>query len=262
MTLARWSRMNKAEISKGDEYHYYQALIGIWPGKVTADLAERLKAYMLKAAREAKLRTSWINPDADYEKALERFVEQSLQNESFIRDLDTTVATVARVGEVVSLSQALVKVASPGVPDYYQGTEILDFSLVDPDNRRPVDYALRKKMLDKPTGKLHVIRQGLEVRRKYPHLFHGARYTPLYADGGREDNIIAFSLADAKDCVVAVAPRLFAHLLESDKPWGESSLALPAGEFLDVMSGARHAGGRVRVAELLSRFPVALLVRS
>ncbi|HEX6530790.1 MAG TPA: malto-oligosyltrehalose synthase, partial [Burkholderiales bacterium] len=260
MTLRRWSRMNEAEISKGDEYHYYQALVGIWPGKVTEDLAERLKAYMLKAAREAKLRTSWINPDTDYEKALERFVEQSLQNESFIRDLETTVATVAKVGEVVSLSQALVKVASPGVPDYYQGTEILDFSLVDPDNRRPVDYELRKKMLDKPTGKLHVIRKGLEVRRKYPHLFHGAKYTPLYADGGREENIIAFSLSDGKDCVVAVAPRLFAHL--GDKPWGESVLTLPAGEFANVMTGERHSGGRVRVAELLSRLPVALLVRS
>ncbi len=263
MTLARWSRMNKGEISKGDEYHYYQALIGIWPGEVTPDLAQRLKAYMLKAAREAKLRTSWINPDADYEKALERFVEQSLGNEAFVRDLDTTVATVAQVGEVVSLSQALVKVASPGVPDYYQGTELPDFSLVDPDNRRPVDYELRKRLLDSnSSGKLRVIRKGLEVRRKYPQLFHGAKYTPLYADGGREDNIIAFSLSDANSCVVAVAPRLFAHLLESDKPWGESSLALPAGEFLDVMTGERHRGGRVRIAELLSRFPVALLVRS
>jgi (1->4)-alpha-D-glucan 1-alpha-D-glucosylmutase len=263
MTLARWSRMNQGEISKSDEYHYYQALIGIWPGEVTEDLAGRLKAYMLKAAREAKLRTSWINPDAEYEKALERFVEQSLANETFVRDLDTTVATVARIGEVVSLSQALVKVASPGVPDYYQGTEILDFSLVDPDNRRPVDYELRKRLLDSNSSeKLRVIRKGLEVRRKYPQLFHGGRYAPLYADGGREDNVIAFSLSDAKSCVVAVAPRLFAHLLESGKPWGESSLALPAGEFVNVMTGERHQGGRVRVAELLSRLPVALLVRS
>ena len=211
----------------------------------------------------AKLRSSWITPDAEYEKALERFVEQSLANQTFVRDLDTTVATVARIGEVVSLSQALVKVASPGVPDYYQGTEILDFSLVDPDNRRPVDYELRKRLLDSNSSeKLRVIRKGLEVRRKYPQLFHGGRYTPLYADGGREDNVIAFSLSDAKSCVVAAAPRLFAHLVESDKPWGESSLALPAGEFVNVMTGERHQGGRVRVAELLSRFPVALLVRS
>jgi (1->4)-alpha-D-glucan 1-alpha-D-glucosylmutase len=262
LALRRWSRMNDAGISKADEYHYYQALIGIWPGKVTPELGERLKAYMLKAAREAKLRTSWINPDSDYEKALERFVERSLENEAFIRDLDTTVATVARLGELVSLSQALVKVASPGVPDYYQGTEILDFSLVDPDNRRPVDYALRKRLLGKQEGKLHVIRKGLEVRRKYPHLFRGARYTPLYADAGREENVIAFSLSDETSCVVAVAPRLFAHFIDRDRPWGESSLALPAGDFVNVLTGERHAGGRVRLAELLSRLPVALLVRS
>jgi (1->4)-alpha-D-glucan 1-alpha-D-glucosylmutase len=277
MTLRRWSRMNDSSISRGDEYHFYQALIGVWPGEPSPDLVERLKAYMLKAAREAKLHTSWINPDAEYEAALERFVSQSLGNDAFVRDVKETVARVAHLGLLVGLSQALVKVASPGVPDYYQGTEIWDFSLVDPDNRRPVDYGLRKDLLERGrreladgSAKLHVIRKGLEVRRQYPALFHGAAYTPLYADAGREENVVAFSLTDGKDSFVALAPRLFAKLMGADdlaplgaKAWGEASVPLE-GEYRNVLTGERLASraGRLRVAEALATFPVALLLRS
>src|SRR5688572_9547408 len=268
MTLRRWHLLNKGGISRNDEYHYYQALIGIWPGEVADDLAARLKAYMLKAAREAKQHTSWINPDTEYEAGLERFVEQSLKNAAFIADLKDAMARVAPLGVLVSLSQALVKVASPGVPDYYQGTELLDFSLVDPDNRLPVDYALRRKVLERGgNDKLHVIRKGLEVRRRFPGLFQGAKYTPLYADGGREQNIIAFELSDGARSVVAVAPRLFASLMEQGdraplgrKAWDESGLALE-GRYVNVMTGIVHEGPRVRLAELLGSFPVALLVR-
>jgi (1->4)-alpha-D-glucan 1-alpha-D-glucosylmutase len=274
MALRRWSGMNESKISRGDEYHFYQALIAVWPGEASADLVGRLKAYMLKAAREAKLNTSWINPDADYEKALEGFVEQALRNGAFVSDVKSTVARVAHIGLLAGLSQALVKVASPGVPDYYQGTELWDFSLVDPDNRRPVDYELRKKLVRKTDGdllanladgraKLHVIRKGLEVRKKYPALFHGAKYTPLYADGGREENIVAFSLGDK---IVAVAPRLFSRLMQPDdvaplgeKAWGDSRLPIE-GTYLNVLTGEQH--GNPRVAELLSAFPVALLVRA
>jgi len=280
LSLRRWSLMNPTGVSRSDQYHFYQALLGVWEGRADEALAQRLKAYMLKAAREAKQRTSWINPDQDYEKALEEFVARSLENPAFLQDLGATAARLAHLGFLVGLSQALVKVASPGVPDYYQGTEIWDFSLVDPDNRRPVDYALRRKLLDGkgegllqdlPDGraKLHVIRKGLEVRRKFPALFHGARYTPLHADGGREENVIAFSLSDAESALVAVAPRLFSKLMHADDPaplgakaWAESRLALPQGEFVNVLTGERHAGGAVRVAALLSTFPVALLVRS
>ena len=279
ITLRRWSQMNKSEISRSDEYHFYQALTGVWPGETSAELAERLKAYMLKAAREAKEHTSWINPDAEYEAALERFVTQSLKNEAFVSDVSNTVARLAHLGLLVGLSQALVKVASPGVPDYYQGTELWDFSLVDPDNRRPVDYGLRRKVLNSdkdllknlPDGraKMYIIRKGLEVRKKFPALFHGEKYTPLYADAGREENIVAFSLSSEREGVVAVAPRLFSGLLEADdlaplgtKAWGEARLALE-GRYLNVLTGERHeAGGYVSVAQLLSTFPVALLVRS
>jgi (1->4)-alpha-D-glucan 1-alpha-D-glucosylmutase len=294
MTLRRWSVMNRSRRSdvngesapsRSDEYHFYQALIGIWPGKVSADLVERLKAYMLKAAREAKLHTSWINPDAEYEAALERFVEQSLQNSLFVGDVTDTVARLAHLGLLVGLSQALVKVASPGVPDYYQGTELWDFSLVDPDNRRPVEYGVRAnflKSLEKATpssrgllenlsdgrAKLHVIRKGLEIRKKHPALFHGAKYLPLYADAGREENIVAFALRDGTQSVIAVAPRLFSRLMEpadlaplGAKAWGDSRLPIE-GQYLNVLTGERHEAraGHVSVAELLSSFPVALLV--
>jgi len=287
MALRRWSRFNRslrgeggadAMPSRGDEYHFYQALIGIWPGEVSKDLIERLKAYMLKSVREAKVHTSWINPDTEYEAALERFVVQSLENKLFIKDVAETVARVAHLGMLVGLSQALVKVASPGVPDYYQGTELWDFSLVDPDNRRPVDYGLRKRLLNDDSdllenladgrAKMQIIRKGLELRRKYPGLFHGAKYTPLYADGGREENVIAFSLSDGTRTVIAVAPRLFTRLMgERDRAplgeaaWGDATLSVE-GSYQNVLTGERHQGGSLRVADLLAAFPVALLVSS
>ena len=280
ITLRRWSLMNKTEVSRNDQYHFYQALTGVWPGESSAELVERLKAYMLKAAREAKEHTSWINPDGEYEQALERFVEDSLGNGEFISDVKNTVARLAYLGLLVGLSQALVKVTSPGVPDYYQGSELWDFSLVDPDNRRPVDYELRRKLLDNSNdllrnladgrAKLHVIRKGLEVRKKLPGLFHGAaKYTPLYADGGREENIIAFMLSEGSASVIAVAPRLCSRLMESDdiaplgaKAWAEARLAVE-GRYLNVLTGERHeARGRLSLAQVFATLPVALLVRS
>jgi (1->4)-alpha-D-glucan 1-alpha-D-glucosylmutase len=233
----------------------------------------RIHAYMQKAVREAKVHTSWINPDSEYEAALKRFVAQSLENKLFVKDVAETVGRVAQLGLLVSLSQTLVKAASPGVPDYYQGTELWDFSLVDPDNRRPVDYELRKKLLNGNSrsvedggAKLHVIRKGLELRKKYPGLFHGGEYTPLYADGGREENIVAFSLSDGVRSVIAVAPRLFTRLMEADdiaalgkKAWGDARIAVE-GKFLNVLTSERHEGRALRIADLLAGFPVALLV--
>jgi (1->4)-alpha-D-glucan 1-alpha-D-glucosylmutase len=188
---------------------------------------------------------------------------------------------------LVGLAQAAIKVASPGVPDYYQGTEIWDFSLVDPDNRRPVDFALREKLLSSLDGtpdpaallanlddgraKLSVIRAGLRLRREFPALFRGAPYAPLHADAGREENVIAFALRHGPQAVIAIAPRLFARLMtEGDaapigaRIWGASRLALPDGmprEWEDAVTGARHlaADGALVLADVLSQFPVALL---
>ncbi len=277
LLLRRWSLLNRSRRteadgeslpSRADEYHYYQALVAIWPGRSAGDLAERLKTYMLKAAREAKVRTSWINPDADYEAALERFVAESLKNEVFLKDLAEVMPRLVRLGMLVGLSQALLKVASPGVPDYYQGCELWDFSLVDPDNRRPVDFALRKKLLKNPThsledgsAKLHVIRRGLAVRKALHSLFiGGGAYTPLYADGGREENVVAFALSGEGKSVVAIAPRLFAHLMQdAGVDWGESRIKLPEGSYDEVMTGRKIEGGSQRLADLLRDFPVALL---
>jgi (1->4)-alpha-D-glucan 1-alpha-D-glucosylmutase len=290
--LRRWSLVNRSlraeganAPSRGDEYHYYQALLGIWPGAPPNDdelhsLRERLKAYMLKAVREAKLHTSWINPDAEYEAALERFVTESLAHSLFVRELNENVPRLAHLGMLVGLAQALVKVASPGVADYYQGTELWDFSLVDPDNRRPVDFSLRNKLLDEGPApaemlenladgraKLHVIRRGLEVRKAHPELFYGGHYSPLYVDGEREQNVLAFALRAGGKTLVAVAPRLFARLMQpsdlapvGSRIWGEARLALPQIEFADVLSGRRHRGGATPMSELLGEFPVALLL--
>jgi (1->4)-alpha-D-glucan 1-alpha-D-glucosylmutase len=265
LALRRWSRMNvdlrsAGAPSRGDEYLYYQTLLGIWPGESREDLRERLKAAMLKAAREAKLRTSWINPDEEYEAALERFVVESLRNKAFVDDVEETVQPLARLGLLAGLSQALVKVASPGVPDYYQGTEIWDFSLVDPDNRRPVDYALRKRLLSRNDHpKLRVIRKGLELRRKFPALFHGGSYVPL--DAG--ESVIAFALRAEGRTLIAVAPRFFGK----KDGWGDASISLPAGfppAWLNVLTSAavKSEGRQLRLAKVLSDFPVALLIDS
>jgi (1->4)-alpha-D-glucan 1-alpha-D-glucosylmutase len=144
------------------------------------------------------------------------------------------------------------------VPDYYQGTEIFDFSLVDPDNRRPVDYALRKRLLARNGHpKLRIIREGLELRRKFPALFHGGTYLPL--DGG--EHIIAFALRAGGKTLIAIAPRLFAKVTS----WGDAGVALPQGfpaAYRNVLAGrrVRAEDGHLRLADLLSDFPVALLI--
>jgi (1->4)-alpha-D-glucan 1-alpha-D-glucosylmutase len=290
--LRRWSLINRSlrreespAPSRADEYHYYQALIGIWPSSAPDEhevnrLKERLKAYMLKAAREAKQRTSWINPDTEYEAALERFVNDSLGHTLFLRELNESIPRLARIGMLVGLSQALVKVASPGVADYYQGTELWDFSLVDPDNRRPVDFPLRKKLLAESASpgemidnlsdgraKLYVIRKGLELRKAHPALFCGGSYSPLYADGGREQNVLAFALRAGGRTLVAIAPRLFARLMQPNdlapirsRVWGDARLPRPQMAFEDGLPGRGHAGGATLLGELLADFPVALLL--
>jgi (1->4)-alpha-D-glucan 1-alpha-D-glucosylmutase len=294
--LRRWSLLNRSgrvdlegapAPSPGDEYLYYQSLLGIWPASPPdaaelQSLRERLSAYMLKAVKEAKVHTSWINPDAQYEQALERFVAQSLDNPLFLKDVNEVVPRIAHLGVLVGLSQALVKAVAPGVPDYYQGTEIWDFSLVDPDNRRPVDYAKRKSLLQNlPSdarglienladgrAKLHVIRRALKLRKEKPELFYSPTYTPLYADAGKEENICAFTLGNGPELIAAVAPRLFAAMVPDARSaplgavWGESRLPLPPGSYENVLTGEKHevADRGILLADLLAAFPVALLV--
>ena len=270
----RWAEMNADHKSGGmpdrnAEYLLYQVLVGAHPLG-----AERAKKFMEKASREAKEHTSWIDPDPEYDQALAAFVDAVLADERFTADLAGFTAPLVTAGRVTSLAQQLLKLTSPGVPDIYQGTELWDLSLVDPDNRRPVDYDLRRRLLDKArsasaadvltalgapddegTAKLWLTIRALDVRRR--HLDVGASYTPLEAAGRRADRVVAYLRGDA---VGVVAPRLVLGLRDG---WGDTTVDLPAGSWTDELGGATVVGGRpVALAELLAGFPVALLVRT
>jgi (1->4)-alpha-D-glucan 1-alpha-D-glucosylmutase len=273
-----------------DELMLYQMLVGAWPIGLRADdanglheFAERIERWQTKALREAKQVSDWVLPNVEYEEACKRFLHGALElteDNRFLPQLAAWVEKLTPIGVANSLAQTVLRLTVPGVPDLYQGTEFWDFSLVDPDNRRPVDFALRKQLLDDRfpvdellenlsdgRAKLHVIRKGLEVRKAHPGLFYGGQYSPLYADAGREQNVLAFALRSGGRTLIAVAPRLFARLMQPNdiapvgsRLWGESRLPLPRMEFEDVLTGRRHRGGATRMADLLAEFPVALLL--
>jgi (1->4)-alpha-D-glucan 1-alpha-D-glucosylmutase len=250
------------------EYVLLQAAVGAWP--VSAD---RLRAYLRKAARESKRRTSWRDPDPVYEEAVDRLVSSLLDDAEALADVETFVARLLVPGRVGSLAQVVLQLAAPGVPDVYQGDELWNLRLVDPDNRVPMDpsrcaallHELRSRtappaaVLDDPDDpgrpKLWTIVRALDVRRRRPECFApGARYEPIGAGGAGAPHVLAFGRGGA---VVAVAPRLTVSL----DGWGDTGLVLPDGVWSDAMSGVEHRGGHVPVEALLASFPVALLER-
>jgi len=271
--LSRWSRMN-ARFRNGKypdrntEYFLYQTMIGAWPiGK------DRLIAYMEKATREAKQQTTWTQTNKEFEDALRNFIEQILDSPAFIAELESFVARISRAGRVNSLAQTLVKYTAPGIPDTYQGSELWDLSLVDPDNRRPVDYELRRRMLDalgagmpadqimqrmeSGMPKMWLIHRALRLRRGHPEWFGAeAGYTPLRAEGPKREHLIAYVRGDA---VVTVVPRWSLKLGDS---WAATTVPLPQGSWRNLLTAESVHGGATRVQSLLHRFPVALLVRS
>lgn len=274
--LRCWRRVNRgkrrlvqgqAAPSRNDEYLLYQTLLGIWPlteadAAGHAQLQQRIAAYMLKAAREAKLITGWLNPNLDYEQALADFVAALFANgrkNLFLADFLPFQQRVARFGLFNSLSQTLIKLAAPGVPDFYQGSELWNFSLVDPDNRGAVDYAKRQAALeDIRRGrelrgaklaawarglsghmedgriKLHLICCGLHLRRRLPDLFQGGLYLPLRAHGAQAEHVCAFARRSERHAAIVVAPRLYASLSPDGAPplgkavWQDTWLELPA----------------------------------
>jgi (1->4)-alpha-D-glucan 1-alpha-D-glucosylmutase len=278
--VERWSRMNSAFRTKGPgagampdrntEYLYYQTLIGAWPLPM-----ERVQAYMLKAVREAKQQTSWVANNKEFEEALRMFVELTLSYSPFLRELQQFVERVRDAGRVNSLTQTLLKYTAPGMPDLYQGGEIWDLSLVDPDNRRPVDYSLRKKLLcelkhmtgedvaaqvmlraDEGLPKMWTIHKALELRRERPECFGAeAEYTPLEVDGAKHDHAIAYLRGED---VVTVVPRL---TLKLDGSWKDTIVVLPKGRWRNRLTGGVVAGGVITMKLLLKDFPLALLVR-
>lgn len=268
----RWSKMNAQFRSEGNpdrntEYFLYQTLVGAWPIS-----EERLLAYMEKAAREAKQQTSWTQPNRDFEEALRSFIQQILGSREFVADLQAMVQRVNRPGHLNSLAQSLIRYTAPGVPDTYQGGELWDYRLVDPDNRTPVDYVLRQSMLnelkaglapeeimrreDVGMPKLWVTHCALALRRDHPEWFGaGAGYSPLAASGAKAPHVVAFMRAER---VATIVPRWPIRLGEN---WAGTVIALPNGKWTNILTGDSLGGGQVRVQAIVRRFPVALLVK-
>ncbi|HEX6597056.1 MAG TPA: malto-oligosyltrehalose synthase, partial [Acidimicrobiales bacterium] len=274
LAVRRWAALNAGH-RRGDwpdantEYLLYQTLVGAWPIEV-----DRVQAYLSKATKEAKRHTSWIDPDEEYEAAVAEFAAAVLADDEFVTELETFLRPVVEAGRVNSLAQTLLKLTSPGVPDLYQGTELWDLSLVDPDNRRPVDYDLRRQLLDKVreagpaeawgmadegAAKLWLVHRTLGARRRRTSAFtRGGSYRPLWAEGEKALSVVAYVRGDE---MVPVTPRLVWGL---GGDWGDTSLTLPPGRWTDELGGERSWRGDqpVPVADLLADFPVALLGRA
>ncbi len=276
LALRHWSRANRSLKHKvdgmlvptpNDEYFIYQTLLGIWPPS-EPDVNEmtrfsvRLAEYLVKAVREAKVHTSWINPNTAYEDAILAFADALIKapmGSAFLMDFLPFQQRIARLGMFNSLSQTLIKLTAPGVPDIYQGCELWDFSLVDPDNRRPVDFGYRRTLLDalqtlatqtseqRITGvralcdtledgraKLLVVRSALALRERWPEVFQQGKYIPLAIKGEHAAHLCAYARIAGGRTVITVAPRFFARLSgEGDilplgeKVWGDTAVDMP-----------------------------------
>ena len=303
-----WSRLNRSRRSELDgaqapdanhEYLFYQTLLGAWPNECAPDdpdamraFAERVDAFMQKAVREGKERSGWTNPNQPYEEAVSRFVHGALEVSStnpFPADFATFVERVARLGAINSLGQTLLKLTMPGVPDTYRGSDLWDLSLVDPDNRRPVDYDLRRRLLaeiPQPSleqgepaplsdlrenwrdgrEKLFLIRCVLTLRQRHPDLFAKGEYLPLMATGERSDHICAFARAHGAVRIVVAAPRFPAKLSagsDSDEApdWTDTAVPVPAGSYRNLFTGKRvDVADQLAAKEIFEAFPIALLL--
>ena len=273
--LTRWSAINSCHRT-GDlpdrktEYLLYQTLVGAWPISL-----DRLAAYMRKAVREAKERTSWIEPAAPFEEALQKFIEAVLADQDFLDDFQKFLSPLLDPARSTSLALTLLKLTAPGVPDFYQGTEVWDLSLVDPDNRRPVDFELRRRLLselDHLSGevvaveqilarncdglpKLWTIREVLRTRNAFPQSFGPqGSYQALWAAGPKSAHLVAFQRGEN---VIAAAPRLVITLGD----WADTTLEIPAGRWRNRLTGEVVEEGKADVSALLRHFPVLLLAR-
>jgi (1->4)-alpha-D-glucan 1-alpha-D-glucosylmutase len=293
--VARWMRISKAQRSivdgepapdRVDEYRFFQALVGVWPADLPpgrgapGELIERLTGYMIKAVKEAKVHTSWLSPNQPYEDALRNFVQRVLSGTAGARLLAACLPFQQRIaarGMINSLAQVALKIGSPGVPDFYQGTEMWDLSLVDPDNRRPVDFDRRSRALEEVESlialdpasratelaawltnwtdgriKLLVTAAGLRVRRELPHVFLGGGYLPLATELSVPAGAVAFARTSSGsdgDAVLVITPRLSSRIVTARHPaplggecWKTSRVMLPPAlvnrDFRDIITGA------------------------
>lgn len=299
--LSRWSQLNRSKrrhVDEGpapdreDEYLLYQTLAGLWSAELDPETTiQRLQAYMTKAGREAKRSTSWINPNAEYEAAVGEFIVQLLSNperNAFLRDLSSLAATVTFFGRINSLATTALKITSPGVPDFYQGTEWPALTLVDPDNRAPVDFdsAARRleslaevtdvrALLDDADGaraKLYVTWKLLQLRAADEQLFAQGSYQPLQIEGEHKDHVVAFARVHDGRGIVVVLPRWTARLMRGEMTlplgdlWGDTKVVIGntlGGAFEETLAEqpimAEGEDRSVRVAQLFARFPLSVL---
>jgi (1->4)-alpha-D-glucan 1-alpha-D-glucosylmutase len=282
------------------EFLIYQTLLGAWPleEREIEQFRERLLAFVIKAAREAKQSTSWLNPNEPYERASRNFVSQILDGSNskrFLADFRRFQSRIAFHGALNSLSQVLLKIAAPGNPDLYQGNELWDFSMTDPDNRRPVDFKVRAGFLDnlqRSAGesiqlasllhnwmdgriKLFLTNRALEFRRSHTDLFLKGNYVPLYAGRRIFDHVCAFMRTYEKESLLVAAPRFTTALTRQGefplgaKAWRKNRLRLPPGaarRWKNILTGEQikpHAGSReILLSSIFNQFPVALLYSS
>jgi (1->4)-alpha-D-glucan 1-alpha-D-glucosylmutase len=285
------------------EYLLYQTLLGAWPledpeGEALDRFLERIRGYMQKAIKEAKVHTSWINPNEEYESAVASFVDALLdpaRNSYFMADFLPFQRRIARIGLFNSLTLTLLRLTVPGVPDTYQGTELWDLSLVDPDNRRPVDFARRASLLEDverrfplddglaervgelvealPDGraKLYLIWRCLGLRGEHPDLFKAGEYLPLIVQGEGAQRLCAFARRTESQTLIAIAPRLLADLWAGGYPfdaplWQDTLIEVTVPQLRNLLTGerltARTESGSylVSAAAVLRRFPVGLLL--
>jgi (1->4)-alpha-D-glucan 1-alpha-D-glucosylmutase len=263
--VTRWSALAARHRSPAGPDHateqlIWQTVVGAWPLS-----ADRAAAYLEKATREAKAGTSWLRPVAAFEEAVASFARAVLADPVITAEIENFVTELAPAWRTTALAQKLVQLTMPGVADTYQGTELFDLSLVDPDNRRPVDYAARSRLLetldagpvpevdDTGAAKLHLVSRALRLRRDHPDWFLAdASYEPL--DAGQR--AVAFARSGQ---VVTVAP--LRAVQTEQRGWGRDVVTLPEGSWRNAQTGAKSPGGPVLLADLLADFPVALLVR-
>jgi (1->4)-alpha-D-glucan 1-alpha-D-glucosylmutase len=269
--VRRWAAWNEQfrtaqNPDRNTEYLLYQSMVGAWPIDV-----ERIARYMEKATREAKQRTSWINPNDEFDKALHRFMESIYGHRQFIADLEAFVQELIAPGRISALAQVLLKLTAPGIPDLYQGMELWNLSLVDPDNRRPVDYAVRRQLLsevasidveevmkrsDEGFPKLWVTYHALRIRRAYPEsLGERGEYFEIEPKGEKGAHVVAFRRGRN---VITVVPRL---VLSLNGDWGDTTIEIPSGEWKNELTGETISKQSLRMQDAFRRFPVALLVR-
>jgi (1->4)-alpha-D-glucan 1-alpha-D-glucosylmutase len=277
--------------SRGDAAILIQMLVGAWPPDLSAEdqkgcaaFAERLAGWQQKALREAKLETDWTAPNEPYEKAARNLL-MGLFAPEWAAKISSFANRIAPAGALNGLTQTLLKLTIPGVPDFYQGSEFWDMSLVDPDNRRPVDFAARSKALEECCSpatlaaswrdgriKQAIIRQALGARRTWPALFADGSYIPLQAVGDAAEHIVAFARRHGDAAALVATSRLCAKMLDGNSiavpasRWGKTRLILPAElaarQFHDVLADRPMPIGQayLPVADLLDKLPVALMI--